>query len=61
MSEMTRTKTDKVNEGLIARFCLTLKPKPWQPPAENIERLQALMRRLEALGQTTGCEYLPKR
>jgi transposase len=51
MSEMTRTKTDKVDAGLIARFCLALKPKPWHPPAEHIERLQALMRRLEALGQ----------
>ena len=51
LSELTRTKTDKVDAAVIARFCAALKPAPWQPPAEESEQLQALMRRLEALMQ----------
>jgi transposase len=50
-SEMTRTKTDKVDAGVIARFCRALKPEVWLPPAPEVEHLQALMRRLEALMQ----------
>ncbi|NJM66094.1 MAG: IS110 family transposase [Acaryochloris sp. RU_4_1] len=51
ISEMTRTKTDSVDARVIARFCQALKPAPWHPPAPEIEQLQALMRRLEALNQ----------
>jgi transposase len=50
-SEMTRTKTDSVDARVIARFCQALNPAPWHPPAPEIEQLQALMRRLEALNQ----------
>jgi len=50
-SEMVRTKTDKVDAGVIARFCAALKPAPWQPPAPQMKQLQALVRRLEALQQ----------
>lgn len=48
-SELIRTKTDSVDAGLIARFCLAMGPEPWQPPSLEIRRLQALVRRAEAL------------
>ncbi|WP_250121582.1 IS110 family transposase [Chroococcidiopsis sp. CCMEE 29] len=51
ISEMTRTKTDKVDAGVIARFCAALHPPSWSPPAAEIEQLQAIMRRLESLNQ----------
>jgi transposase len=50
-SEMMRTKTDKVDAAVIARFCRALQPEVWSPPAPEVEHLQALMRRLEALMQ----------
>lgn len=46
---LSRTKTDKVDAELIARFCLAQRPLPWQPPAPEIQHLQALVRRLESL------------
>ncbi len=46
---LSRTKTDKVDAELIARFCLAQKPKAWQPPAPELRELQALVRRLESL------------
>ena len=48
-SRLTRTKTDKVDAELIARFCLAQQPAPWQPPAPEVRQLQALVRRLDAL------------
>lgn len=48
-SELRRTKTDKVDAGLIARFCRALSPRPWAPPEAGLSELQALARRLEAL------------
>jgi transposase len=48
-SRLTRTKTDKVDAELIARFCLAQKPDAWQPPLPQVRRLQALVRRLESL------------
>lgn len=48
-SELIRTKTDSVDAGLIARFCLAMGPEPWLPPSPEIRRLQALVRRAEAL------------
>ena len=48
-SRLTRTKTDKVDAELIARFCLARQPKTWQPPLPQVRRLQALVRRLESL------------
>lgn len=48
-SRLVRTKNDKVDAGLIARFCAEAKPAAWQPPpAEQVE-LQALVRHLESL------------
>lgn len=48
-SRLTRTKTDKVDAELIARFCLAQKPLAWSPPASAVRELQALVRRLESL------------
>ena len=48
-SELSRTKTDKKDACVIARFCEALKPGQWVPPAQEIRELKALFRRLEAL------------
>lgn len=48
-SEMTRTKTDKTDAALIARYCLKHQPSAWSPPPPEISELQALVRRLDAL------------
>ncbi|MFN2393209.1 MAG: IS110 family transposase [Pyrinomonadaceae bacterium] len=49
VSRLTRTKTDKVDAELIARFCLAQQPQAWTPPASEVRELQALARRLESL------------
>ena len=46
---LARTKTDKIDAELIARFCSAQQPKAWQPPAPELRELQALVRRLDAL------------
>jgi len=46
---LSRTKTDKVDAALIARFCLAQQPPAWLPPTPEVRELQALVRRLEAL------------
>jgi transposase len=46
-SQLRRSKTDRVDALLIAQFCRTMQPRPWQPPAPEIAELQALARRLE--------------
>ncbi len=48
-SRLSRTKTDRVDAELIARFCLAQQPPPWTPPAPEVRELQALVRRLESL------------
>jgi transposase len=48
-SRLSRTKTDKVDAELIARFCLAQEPPAWSPPAPEVRELQALARRLESL------------
>lgn len=48
-SELVRSKTDKVDAGVLARFCLALRPAPWVPmPIEN-RQLRDWARRLESL------------
>lgn len=53
-SRLTRTKTDKVDAELIARFCLAQ-----QPPAPAVRGLQALVRRLESLIEMRVSEENP--
>jgi transposase len=48
-SHLSRTKTDKVDATLIARFCQERKPPAWSPLPAEVRDLQALVRRLESL------------
>lgn len=48
-SELTRTKTDKVDAGIIARFCLAMNLESWIPPSPEIRSLRALVRRADSL------------
>ena len=50
-SELSRTKTDKVDAALIARFAAMQIPEAWQPPPPEIRTLQALLRRLDTLDE----------
>lgn len=55
-SRLSRTKTDKVDAELIARFCVAQRPPAWSPPAPEVRELQALVRRLEALTEMRVAE-----
>jgi transposase len=48
-SEMLRTKTDRIDAALIARFCRLHQPEPWTPPALEVRILQGLVRRKHSL------------
>jgi len=48
-TQLTRSKTDRIDAELIARFTASHQPAPWTPPAPEIRQLQALVRRLDAL------------
>jgi len=48
-SELSRTKTDKADAALIARFCQAMKPRLWDPPTSAEKRLQQLVRRRRSL------------
>lgn len=55
-SQMARAKTDRYDARLIERFCAQQQPEPWSPPPPELERLQALMRRLDDLQAMRGQE-----
>jgi len=48
-SQLVRTKTDRVDALLIARFCAERQPEPWQAPSHSERTLRALVLRLDAL------------
>ena len=48
-SELMRTKNDKVDAGLIARFCVAMHPEPWTPVPPEMRQLQSLVRRIDTL------------
>jgi transposase len=48
-SRLSRTKNDRVDAELIARFCQAQEPPAWAPPATQVRELQALVRRLDSL------------
>lgn len=51
-SHLIRTKNDRLDADLIARYCEQAKPAAWTPPAPEVSQLQALVRHLDALGET---------
>ena len=55
-SGLKRTKTDKADAVLMARFCEMHRPPKWQPPAPEIQQLQGLMRRLKHLQEMLTME-----
>jgi transposase len=48
-SENIRNKNDAIDAGLIARYCLAMKPAPWTPPPLEQRQLRAWSLRVEAL------------
>lgn len=48
-SLMCRTKTDRVDAYVIARFCAAVMPALWNPPPQELQHLQELVRRLAAI------------
>jgi transposase len=48
-SRLRRTKTDATDARLIADYCASEVPPPWQPAPPEVRELQALVRRLDAL------------
>jgi transposase len=48
-SELLRTKNDKQDAALIARFCESLSPDLWKPEPLCVRQLKAMVRRLEML------------
>lgn len=48
-SSLTRTKTDRTDAALLARYGAVHQPERWTPPPAEIRELQALTRRLESL------------
>jgi transposase len=57
-SELSRTKTDKADAGLIARFCKAMNPPPWEPPSAQERRLRQLVRRRVAVVEMRTKELL---
>jgi len=48
-SQLRRNKTDRLDAAVIADFCRTQNPVPWQPPPPTVRDLQMMTRHLEAL------------
>jgi transposase len=48
-TQLTRSKTDRLDADLIAQYVATQQPPAWTPPAPEVRQLQALVRRLDAL------------
>lgn len=56
-SELSRTKTDKADAALIARYCAAMQPRLWEAPAPSQRRLQRLGRRRTALVEMRTQEH----
>lgn len=56
-AELSRTKTDKSDAKLIARFCHLHQPPAWQPLPPAVRELQALVRRLDDLLEIRQMEH----
>lgn len=44
-----KTKTDKADSMVLARYGATQQPEPWQPPSKSARRLKALLARRDAI------------
>lgn len=53
---LKRTKTDKADAVLIARFCQMHQPSAWTPLSPQVQQLQGLVRRLEHLEEMLTIE-----
>ena len=49
ISELKRSKTDKIDAGVIARFCQMHRPAPWIPSAKEIEEIKEIGRHVDDL------------
>lgn len=47
--ELRRSKTDKLDASLIARFCAAMNPSLWEPDPVERRELRSLVRRVDAL------------
>jgi transposase len=48
-SENIRNKNDRADAGVIARYCATMRPPPWQAPSPELRQLRSLTDREAAL------------
>lgn len=48
-SSLRRGKTDKMDADIIARYGATMRPKPWTPPAVELEALKLLVHERDAI------------
>lgn len=48
-SRLRRTKSDQADASVIAQFCRDLTPPLWEPLPEELDKLQQLSRRVQAL------------
>lgn len=55
-SEMRRSKTDKIDAKIIARFCKAQSPYAWMPPPVEIKAVRDMQRYLEELKQNRAQE-----
>jgi transposase len=44
-----KTKNDRADSAVLARYGATQKPAPWQPPSQSARRLKALLARRDAV------------
>jgi len=49
ISELKRSKSDKIDAGVIARFCVSQRPKPSQPLSPALKELQEIGRYADSL------------
>ena len=52
MSQLRRTKTDKLDSEVIAAFCAAMQPEAWEPPTETQSKLRSLERHRVDLKQS---------
>lgn len=57
-SRLARNKTDRLDAFIIARFCRSEAPRPWQPLPPEQERLRQLTRLLRTRKEQRACEQV---